>query len=110
MPHKVRIISQRNPSFDHYIADIIDKGDWETEHVYFGIPDEERARFVRAKLYTAGKHMNPPVAVKVFWTECTKCEYGEPGCQYHVKFSVFDMNKAREYRKRQAAFSSGKPQ
>lgn len=108
MPSKVRIIAgPRNVSFDHYIEDIIDRGAWEVEHEYFGITDADRANYVRQKLRTAGRHMEPPVAVKAFWRECQGgCANGGPDCQFHVSFTVYDMEKAKAYKERNRAAAS----
>lgn len=101
MPGKVRIIAgPRNTSFDHYIEDIIAEGRYEQEQDYFGIEDNDRADYVRRKLKTAGTHMDPPVAVKAFWVPCTGCANGGPSCRFHVKFTVYDMEKARSYKAR----------
>jgi hypothetical protein len=101
----VRIISgPRNKSFDHYIEDIIGRGGWEIEHDYFGIQDEDGADFIRRKMRTAGRHMNPPVAVKAFWKPCPGvdkgCELGGPECRYHVKFTVYNMELARKFKEK----------
>lgn len=99
MPSKARIIAgPRNVSFDHYIEDIIGRGAWGEDHEYFGITDPERADYVRRKLRTAGRHIEPPVAVKAFWHECAGCNDGGPDCRYHVTFAVYDMETARQYK------------
>ena len=99
MPSKVRIIAgPRNTAFDHYIEDVIGAGAWGVEHDYFGITNVERADYVRRKLRMAGRHMDPPVAVKAYWKPCTGCANGGPDCQFHVKFTVYDMDIARQYK------------
>lgn len=108
MPSQVRIISgPRNTSFDHFIQDIVDKGNFEVEHTYFGIKDLERAMFVRNKLNTAGKHMDPVVAVKAFRQECQGCAQGGPDCRFHVSYTCYDMEKARAYKEKQKQYASG---
>ena len=108
MPSQVRIIAgPRNKAFDHYIEDIIGRGAWEVEHEYFGITDQERADYVRRKMRMAGKHMNPPVAVKAFWRQCAGCPNGGADCRFHVSFTVYDMDKARAY-KEQVSNSAGR--
>lgn len=99
----VRIISgPREKAFDHYIEDVLQRGAWEVEHEYFGIADETRADYIRRKLRTAGRHMNPVVAVKAFWKPCPGgekgCSNGGPDCRYHVYFTVYDMEGARKFR------------
>lgn len=99
MPSQVRIIAgPRNVAFDHYIRDVLERNAWEQEHVYFGIEQEERANYVRQKLRTAGRHMDPPVAVRAFYERCGGCNNGGPSCRFHVKFFVYDMDKARAYK------------
>jgi hypothetical protein len=99
MPSKVRIIAgPRNVSFDHYIEAIIAEGTIGEDHDYFGIEDIERADYVRRRLRTAGRHMDPAVAVKAYYTECTGCDNGGPSCRYHVTFAAYDMATARKYK------------
>ena len=101
MPGKVRIISgPRNVSFDHYIRQVIDDGGWEQERDYFGITTPERAEEIRKKLRTAGAHMDPPVSVRAYWRECSGCANGGAGCRFHVKFTVYDKAKARDWKER----------
>jgi hypothetical protein len=108
MPGKVQIISgPRNASFDHYVQAVLDEGAWEQERDYYGITTPERAEFIRQKLRTAGAHMNPPVAVKAFWRECQGCGLGGAECRYHVKFTVYQKDKARQYKARIQQSASG---
>lgn len=101
MATQVRIIAgPRNKAFDHYVSDIIDRGAWEQEHTYFGITEQERADYVRRKIRMAGRHMDPPVAVKAFYYECPGCQNGGPECRYHVSFTIFDMDEARAFKQR----------
>jgi hypothetical protein len=44
--------------------------------------------------------MDPAVAVKAYWHECAGCDAGGPDCRYHVKFTVYDMDRAREFKSR----------
>lgn len=99
MPGKVRIIAgPRNTAFDHYIEEIADAGNWGQDFDYFGIEDQERADYVRRKLRMAGRHLDPPVAVKAYWSPCTGCNNGGPSCRFHVTFAAYTMDEAREYK------------
>jgi hypothetical protein len=101
MAGKARVIAgPRNTSFDHYVEDVLARGGWGQEQDYFGIEDIDRADFIRRKLRMAGQHMDPPVAVKAYWHECAGCNNGGPRCRYHVKFTIYDMAKAREFKTR----------
>jgi hypothetical protein len=99
MPWQKGVVT-RDRSYDHYIANVIQDNAWTQENLYFGIENEETATIIRQKLRTAGNHMNPPVAVKAFWKECPGCPQGGPLCRYHVSFTVYDKDVAREYKKR----------
>lgn len=107
MPSKVRIISERNSArWDEIIQSLMDAGAWEQEQTYFGIEDPARADSIRRAFKTAGRHKG--VAVKSYWKECTGCKDGGQQCRYHVHFTVYDMDKARAYRARQAASTARK--
>lgn len=107
MATRVRIISgPADRSYDHFINDIIASGNWEVDHEYFGIRDEERAKQIRSKIKTAGRHMKPPVAVKSFYSKCEGCDNGGEDCQYHVTYAIYDMDKARAYKAKQAEYAS----
>lgn len=101
MPSQVRIISgTRNKAFDAYVQDVIDRGAWEKEHDYFGITNPERADEVRRRMKQAGNHLS--VSVKAYWTGCNGCKDGGPDCRYHVRYTIYDKDKARRYKASQA--------
>lgn len=101
MPHQVRIISgPRDSSYDHHVRRLISERGYGAERHYFGIATPERAREVRSKLATAGRHLG--VSVKAFWLECGGCQAGGADCRYHVSFTCYDPAAARQYKARQA--------
>ena len=103
MPSKVRIISERNSAkWDDIIQSLIDAGAWGNEQTYFGIEDPERADKIRRAFKTAGRHKG--VSVKSFWKECAGCKDGGAECRYHVYYTIYDMDVARQYKSKQAAF------
>jgi hypothetical protein len=103
MPNKVRIISQRNSiKWDDIIQSLMDASAWEQEQTYFGIEDPDRADSIRRAFKTAGRHKG--VAVKSYWKECAGCKEGGAACRYHVYYTIYDMDKARGYKTKQAAF------
>lgn len=103
MPHRVRFIQKINREFDHFIADLLHEDGYETERVYFGITTKARAEEVRRGLRTAGRHNK--VSVKAFWQECEGCEDGGESCAYHVLFTAFDPDKAKEYKAHQQTYA-----
>jgi len=105
MPNKVRIISQRNSAeWDNIIQSLMDAGAWKQEQTYFGITDPDRADSIRRAFKTAGKHKG--VAVKSYWKECGGCKDGGSDCRFHVHFTIYDMDEARNYKVKQAAFAA----
>ena len=102
MPNKVRIISQRNSAkWDDIIQSLMDSAAWGQEQTYFGIEDPDRADSIRRAFKTAGRHKG--VAVKSYWKECTGCKDGGEACRFHVFFTIYDMDVARQYKSKQAA-------
>lgn len=102
MPTKVRIIQQRNSrQWDELIHDLIGRGAVGTEHDYFGITEPDRADRIRRALRTAAKREG--YGAKVFWYECKGCSNGGADCRYHVSYTLYDMDVAREYKAQQAA-------
>lgn len=99
MPWQKGVIS-RDKSFDEYIETLISRGAWGVEAEYQGLETQESAEIVRQKMRTAGNHMNPPVSVKAFWRECKGCKVGGPQCRFHVSVTIYDKDKAREYKAR----------
>lgn len=101
MPSPVRIISgPRDETWDRYIRRLVDERGFGHEREYIGIETEDRARAVRAKLRTAGRHQG--VSVKAYWKNCDGCQQGGPGCAYHVFFSCYTQAAARRYKARQS--------
>lgn len=101
MPSKVRIISQRNSArWDEILQSLIDADAWGKEQTYFGITDPDRADSIRRAFRTAGRHKG--VAVKSFWHECSGCKEGGAECRFHVKFTIYDMDSARQYKAKKA--------
>ena len=88
----------RNVHFDSYIQRLVSERGYGVEREYFGIETEERAEQVRKGLRNAGRHMN--VSVKAFWKPCKGCAEGGKSCRYHVAFTAYDPEKAREYKAR----------
>ena len=86
----------RNVHFDAYIKNLLSERGYGIEREYFGIETEERAEQVRRGMRNAGRHLN--VSVKAFWKSCTGCEEGGKTCRYHVAFTAYDPEKAREYK------------
>lgn len=105
MPSQVRIISKRNSAeWDRYVRDAITSGRWGIEHDYFGCPNQANADHVRRCLRTAAQHQG--VGKKVYYKECPspgKCRNGGPDCQYHVYYTIYDLEVARRYKQQQAA-------
>lgn len=108
MPQQVRMpryISQRNSkNWDDIIRQVISAGKWGEENTYFGIATEDRAHEVYRKLRTAASHQG--VARKVFWYPCTGCRDGGNDCRFHVSFTIYDMETARQYKTQQHAARS----
>lgn len=103
MPNQVRIISPRNSAaWDELVTTLIDAGSWGKEQTYFGCTTQERADKVRRALRTAARRTGT-ATMKAFWYECRGCNDGGPDCRYHVSFTLYDMDKARAYKARQAA-------
>lgn len=101
MPSPVRIISgPRDESWDRYIRRLVDERGYDHERQYVGIEHEQRAREVRGKLRTAGRHQG--VSVKAYWKPCSGCDQGGPSCAYHVFYSAFDLAAARRYKAQQS--------
>ena len=100
MPSKVRIISRRDDSWDRFIADLVEEDGFGKERTYFGITTIERAKEVRQKLRTAGRHLE--VSVKSYWRECPGCKEGGKECRYHVLFTAYDPAVAREFMERKS--------
>lgn len=105
MPSKVRIISKRDNSWDSFIRELVEQDGFGAERTYFGIATEERAREVRSKLVTAGRHQE--VSVKAFWRECQGCPEGGDDCRYHILFSAYDPEVARAYMERKSRIARG---
>jgi len=98
----VRIIAgPRNKSFDQFIRDLIDQDGYGAEREYFGIENPDRAETVRRRMKRAGTHLG--VSVKAFWKECPGCNNGGPSCRYHVFFTAYDPDVARQYKQKQVA-------
>ena len=104
MPSKVRIISKRDDSFDHFIESLVNEEGFGVERTYFGITTPERANEVRNKLRTAGKHHE--VSVKAFWRECEGCKDGGLECRFHVFFTAYDPEVAKQYMAHKAKVTS----
>ena len=104
MPSQVRIISKRNSAqWDDLVRQVLDGGALEVEHDYFGVTTQARADEVRKKLRTAGRHHG--VGSKVYYKECPspgKCKTGGADCAYHVYYTIYDLEKARGYKAKQA--------
>jgi len=98
VPTKVRIISKKDSSWDHFIAELVEQEGFGSERTYFGIATRERAAEVRSKLVSAGRHHE--VSVKAFWKECQGCPDGGSECRFHVFFSAYDPEVARAYKER----------
>ena len=106
MPSKVRIIAgPRNRDYDDYISDLVEQEGYGRERQYFGCVTQEEADKVRKGLRQAGRHLG--VSVKAFWVECQGCELGGPSCAYHVKFSAYHPDAARDYKARQLKAARG---
>lgn len=102
MPNQVRIIQQRNSrQWDELVSDVIARGALGQEHDYFGITDPERADRIRRALRTAAKRQQH--GARVYWNECKGCVNGGPDCRYHVFYTLYDMETARQYKANQAA-------
>lgn len=110
MPNQVRIISQRNSAkWDDIIGDLMRGNTWRAEQTYGGITNQDRADRVRRCLRTAAKHKG--IAAKVYWNECDqpgKCMFGDD-CAFHVKYSIFPLEEARNYKSQQAQKSGKSP-
>jgi hypothetical protein len=104
MPSKVRIISKRDDSFDHFIESLVNEDGFGAERTYFGITTQERANEVRNKLKTAGRHHE--VSVKAYWNECGGCPEGGPECRFHVLFTAYEPDKAKAYMATKAQVAS----
>lgn len=101
MPSQVRIIAgPRDTSWDSYIRKLADERGFGHEREYVGVADEKRARSVRSKLVTAGRHQG--VSVKAYWKPCSGCEHGGGDCAYHVCYTIYKRDAARRYKARQA--------
>lgn len=96
----------RDDSWDHFITDLLSTAGLGHEREYYGITEEGRAREVRRHLLRAGRHHK--VAVKAFWSACTGCENGGADCRYHVHFSAYDKDVARDYMARKSQYAGGK--
>lgn len=90
----------RDTTFDEFLRGLLAERGFGAEREYYGITSEERAREVRQKFRTAGRHLQ--VSVKAFWSDCSGCDNGGPDCRYHVHFSAYDPEKARAYMARKS--------
>lgn len=100
MPSQVRIISPRNSrEWDELIA----AAPLGEENTYGGIAHQQRADEVRRKLRTAAKRRSD-LGAKVFWYQCEakRCQFGDD-CQYHVSYTIYPIDVARQYKAQQAA-------
>lgn len=101
MPSQVRIIAgPRNTSFDSYIRDLVEQDGFGVERTYFGITEPDRAETVRRRMKRAGTHLG--VSVKAFWKPCKGCSNGGKECRFHVLFTAYDPEQARQYKQKQA--------
>jgi hypothetical protein len=102
VPSQVRIIQQRNSrQWDELVDDVLVREAHGQEHEYFGITDPDRADKIRRALRTAARRKG--VGAKVYWNECKGCTNGGAECRYHVKYTLYDMAVARQYKADQAA-------
>jgi len=105
MPSQARIIRERNSAeWDDRVRDMITGGAYEIEHDYFGITTNQRADKIRRNIRTAASHQG--VGCKAFWKPCPtpgQCRNGGSDCQFHVYYTIYDMDKARIYKVKQAA-------
>lgn len=104
---RVRFVSRRDTTFDHYVADLVEQDGFGVGRVYFGITSRERADLIRRRLRRAGSHLNPPVSVKAYWYGCGGCRDGGRECRYHVSFTAFDPGEAKEYMRQRLAGLGG---
>lgn len=95
----------KDDSWDHHIASLIEQAGFGREREYFGIETPERAREVRQKMVTAGNHLG--VSVKAFWKDCAGCQNGGPVCRFHVYFTAYDRDVARAYAERKQRYAGG---
>lgn len=99
MPSQVRIISPRNSREWDELVRAAPQG---AEHTYGGVVTQERADRVRRCIRTAAKHLG--LGAKVYWQPCRspgKCPFGAD-CGWHVSYTLYDLDAAREYKSRQA--------
>ena|SRR5215472_15336035 len=105
MPSQVRIIRERNSAkWDDLVRDLINRGAYGVENDYFGIATQDRADKIRRAIRTAGGHLG--VGRKVYWKECPnpgRCKNGGSDCKFHVYYTIYDLDEAREYKVKQAA-------
>lgn len=101
MPSQVKIISARN---SREWDDLVAAAPAGVEHIYGGIVTQERADKVRRAIRTASRRDGTSTS-KVFWKACDKpgrCPFGSD-CAYHVSYTIFGIETAREYKAKQAA-------
>lgn len=108
MPSQVRIISRRNsPKWDDLVrAALRSLG---VEHDYFGVANADRADTVRKSIRTAARHQGH--GAKVYYKECPQpgaCQDGGPDCQYHVYYTLYDLDEARKYKASQSGKASAR--
>ena len=108
MPSQVRIISRPNSrEWDDIIDRAVKNNAWREENTYWTTDGEARADDIRKKLRTAGRHLG--VAVKAYYAPCPDrghCRHNAE-CTHHVYYTIFPLEEAREYKRKQA---SSKPQ
>lgn len=90
-------------TWDPFIENLIRERGFGVEREYVGIVSRERAEQIRRGMKTAGRHLK--VAVKSFWRPCPGCDAGGPECCFHVSFTAYDPEVARQYKARQAQTS-----
>jgi len=105
MPDRARIIRERNSAkWDDLVRDVLNRGAFGVEHDYFGITSNERADKVRRCIRTAGGHLG--VGRKVYWKDCPapgKCANGGPDCKFHVYYTIYNLDEARDYKAKQGS-------
>lgn len=103
MPSKLDHWAKRGPrdsSFDHFIQKLLDERGFGFEREYVGIVTQDRANQVRLGMRKAGQHLG--VSVKAFWKPCEGCKDGGNDCRFHVSFTAYDPEVARDYKARLA--------
>jgi hypothetical protein len=86
----------RNTFFDNYVKRLVAEEGYGAERHYFGIETQERAEEVRKGMRNAGRHLE--ISVKAFWYDCKGCDDGGDNCRFHVSFTAYDPEAARQYK------------